>query len=460
MKKITLVILALAVMAGLVSATFSLYNTSVEIQQTNVSSKLFYIGEEKTINEPAFVENCGAWKFAVFNFTNGAALPSTYDMHVRVALNQDANLSGLSVGLFSGSGQQLCAPVGLSNAGTELVLSNEFQAGVAKSGNYELRLLYNGKLLSADNTPLTAEKYKISVTVSGTAVQASSSSAASSSVTSSSAASSGSVSSNASSSSGSSGSSSSSSGTGTDQNIMGQVSISKQDGTYILEIKNTGTADIMNGWKFNLDNSWKTFFRDYSSCVTVSPKDGLWNVLDMLTSPSGDVQTIYPKAGGYAAPIDVIKAGTSVKIKLNMNGSGLTMPVSTLPLLKPYDASKVAVSFEDTNVDQYNGNIYAWISNTSDNCRMYGWTLQFTVNTKINSMNIRTGTLSLLSSQDGWYTYKIVVPAANNEGPMCYIDAGSKNQVCYFVAERMQPGSKFALKDVLLDGKPIFYIAP
>jgi hypothetical protein len=170
------------------------------------------------------------------------------------------------------------------------------------------------------------------------------------------------------------------------------------------------------------------------------------------------VQTIYPKAGGYASPIDVIKAGTSVNIKLNMDSAGLTIPVSTLPLVRPYEPSKVAVSFEDTNVDPYNGNIYAWISNASDNCRIYGWTLQFTVNTKITATNI--GTLSLLSSQNGWYTYKIVVPAANNEGPMCYIDAGSKNKVCFLTAERMQPGSKFALKDVLLDGKPIFYIAP
>jgi hypothetical protein len=164
MKRTTILALVYAIVVTMVVVTFSLYRSTLNVQDSVIGTKIFDISQTTTVQDSKYLENTPSWLFMAFN--TSAISGSNYDMNVQVSLNTSST-SGLQLGLYDQSNNQL-ALVSFSGSTASMSLIQFFPQGSVSEKMLTLKYIYNGLPISPSNIPFAANTVTASVTVWGT----------------------------------------------------------------------------------------------------------------------------------------------------------------------------------------------------------------------------------------------------------------------------------------------------
>lgn len=175
MKRTTILALVYAILISMAAVSFSLYNSTVTLPNSVISSKVFDISKVATytVDDTRPLETTPLWPFMVFR--TDAFVNNKYNLNVQVILSTSST-TGLQVGLYDDLDQELDLVSFVGNTAELTVAKKELLIDVNKNQIKKqiltLKYFYtvNGltQLVSASNIPFAAEPITSRVAVWGT----------------------------------------------------------------------------------------------------------------------------------------------------------------------------------------------------------------------------------------------------------------------------------------------------
>jgi hypothetical protein len=164
MKRLMILLLILAIVVSLASATYAVYMKSVSVPEMSIGNKVFNVFAQPaySVAEPRSAVRVPEWQFTVFN-TVTYARPS--DLSITVTFNTSST-SGLVVEVLNGSGDVIGSSSFGGNSSVTLLFPGYISAGSAIRQNLKLRFSYNSMLISPTNNPFGGTTALYSVLVS------------------------------------------------------------------------------------------------------------------------------------------------------------------------------------------------------------------------------------------------------------------------------------------------------
>ncbi len=165
MKKVFLLLMSVLIFSAMVTESFSLYTSTVNVNSSVISTKVFDISQTLTVADSEFIENTPDWMFTAFN--TAAISDYDYDTNIQIQITPGQSTAGLQAGVYSLDNTQLAISSFVGDTAV-LVLKNQFVSGVVDYKQMKLAYFYNGQPISTDNIPFAAQTVRASVTCWGT----------------------------------------------------------------------------------------------------------------------------------------------------------------------------------------------------------------------------------------------------------------------------------------------------
>lgn len=391
-KLLIMLILVLSIVVSLVSGTLATYTTTLKPIEGKVAAKQFFIGASRTEfpNIKLAPGEKYTWNFDVVNFKDNMTTEVDMDMDIVLSIGAGNNkqpIDGLVAGLYE-NGVKLGSDV-VKAGEAKFTIEKAFMANIKNTRSFEIRVEWKNGLVSDETDTNNMENQntsKIGVTVTGRQCLHD-------------------------------GGEIPDPGNGEGVNTSTQK---LPDGRYELTFENN-SQDMSKGWLMELSSDNDSILSNAGSISVTKGSDTQWNTVSVTKVQDGRWQ-ITPVSGYQNNAISLLK-GEKLILRFNSGSSSQQINISSASIKVPYDINGISAAF------RYDGyNIFMNLNNNSANSRIYGWTIEFKTDAKLNTGSSGAWKIEQTNYDGQFYTYVINTLSNSNDGRI-FLNPKEKKEV-------------------------------